>query len=115
MELPNFVNTWSVYFKSELDLLDFSEWLVRENEKGNVYSSINCAKGRYLSDMLNSKGGCQIQSLSGTYPDFSAELTLAYLDLTVRGKSDLADRVISGQRLHIDLHSKYVEATKCYG
>ncbi|MFV8385569.1 hypothetical protein ACNO5E_15885 [Vibrio parahaemolyticus] len=51
MELPNFVNTWSVYFKSELDLLDFSEWLVRENEKGNVYSSINCAKARYLGGL----------------------------------------------------------------
>lgn len=115
MELPNFVNTWSVYFKGEHELLEFSEWIEQEKSKGNEYASANCAKGRYLSDMLNTKGGCQIQSLSGTFPDFSAELTLAYLDLTVRGNSELADRIIDGQRLHIDLHSKYVEETKCYG
>ncbi|ARP06461.1 hypothetical protein K08M3_49510 [Vibrio alginolyticus] len=115
MELPNFVNTWHIYFKGNHELVDFNSWLQAERSNGNNFAADHCGKGRYLSAMLNTKGGSNIGSLSSINCDFVAELTLAYLDLVVRGNSELADKIISGQRLHKELHSDYVAKTKCYG
>lgn len=43
------------------------------------------------------------------------ELLLAYLTLTVTGDNSHALALIKGERLHINLNTSYVNATKCYG